>query len=798
MSSWIVFGGEDQRQHLMANRQQKRAPRTTTNIVVRNGTAANQARASGPATGNRRRRNRARRQAQVNVRVLPNQNSGRRKLPRRPGFNGRVVYQKINTTLGTVGSNESGEIECELTCLMNPATMKEATGSNSFGPLGIYASTYTLYKMTRCVVTLKPLIGDSAVSGTVTRISWNPTSAPTQTSWSALGARKHVDVTPGKTGKFVLTGRDLVGPKGGWFKTNTKGDPMMCFAGTLECHTLGKTISQYRNEVFRGGLFLAELETTWGFKDYGQQPGMLSLIKGEDTQNARIETGEGDKLQLVLPRNSRMARAATTTPSEIIWVVTDTIIQAGTALIPPPFGWLIRGGWWLVKRAAGAPVRADENEIRFDIYASISDARSNTPCLLQQPIRTPVQVGGLHFQQVTPGNAGIGTDLPAARAIDYPFEPTPPGNPTRVYVTSSTMFRPGTRDQVPSVCMWYNNNGGQNHDQKGVGFEYGSTKVCSFTIHKVSVTTDVGPANLDMFAHQIQFKLFGTGTTTHLGKAVASAHVKARDSPNLWMSHVLVYVEYERAQSFNQLWDTTTATYPTQTYGVRVATQKASTRSDLHIDMQQGGWYIIVYAIYGQSEGDYKVGEDVIATKGVGKVVETPHEYTLRGDLIGTGLFPAYMTGLTLKPFTTNTVTYGQTLRSDGVTDLEPSFGCDDSMEFPPPPSEEDLADDEDEFEDPEEPETSDFFDSDLDDDRDLELGPDEHYSDPPISRLVVRDDAYALYEQLRATHTERAARLAVNQLYPSDEYTEFTEVYHDALADGLSPKEARAQALGF
>ena len=146
MSSWIVFGGEDQRQHLMANRQQKRAPRTTTNIVVRNGSAATQARTSGQAAGNRRRRNRARRAPQVNVRVLANKNQARRRSPRNQGLGNRVVVQRIVTTLGTVGANGSGQIETELAVLLNPSTMKEATGSNNYGPVQIYASTYSLFQ----------------------------------------------------------------------------------------------------------------------------------------------------------------------------------------------------------------------------------------------------------------------------------------------------------------------------------------------------------------------------------------------------------------------------------------------------------------------------------------------------------------------------------------------------------------------------------------------------------------------------------------------------------------------------
>lgn len=789
MSSWIVFGGEDQRQALMANRQQKRQPpRNTTNIVVRNGSSSNQA---GPSRAQqaRRRRNRTRRQAQVNVRVLPSQGQTRRRFSRRPGIGGRVVFQKINSTLGTVGSNGSEQIECELTCLLNPATMKEATGSNSFTPLGIYASTYSLFRMTKCTLVLKPLIGDNAVSGTVVRASWNPTSTPSQASWSSLGARKHIDVTPGKTARFTLTSKDLVGPKGGWFKTNTKGDPMMSFAGTLEIHTLGKTMSTYRGTEFTGGLFLAEMETHWQFKEYSQQPGMLNLVKGEDTNQAQIVTDNDGKLQLKLPQTSRMAKAATSAASEIIWLVTDTVIQLGTAVIPPPFGWLIRGGWWLVKRAAGAPVR--DGTVTFDIYASISDARSNTPCMTEQRNASAIPVGNLHFQQVTPGNIGIGTDLTVARALEQPHSA-----PTRVIITKATMTKLGTEETVPSACVWYNNNGGQIH-HKGVGFTANNTNFASFNIHAVEATTDVGSIDPTMFENRVPFKLYA-GSAWDLGYAVASAYHKIQDTESLWVSSILVYVEHDRRHQYTENWNTTTVKYPTTNYQVEVNTPAQTSRQTCTIDMQAGSWYVVQFAVQGIIHGQYFVGPAVIASNPTQKVTQVTASWTFApgSDAASSGMMPAFLTGLQLKPFTTDVITFNPnrstptSLTNHAYEDLDPSFGCDDSFEFPPPPNEEDLDEGEDYFEDPDEPED--------DEDEELELGPDDHYSDPPISRLVVRDDAYALYEQLRATHTERAARLAVNQLYPSDEYTEFTEVYHDALADGLSPRAARAQALGL
>nr|BAX00194.1 ORF2 [Porcine astrovirus 2] len=772
----------------MANRQQKRQPRTTTNIVVRNGTAANQA---GPSRAQQARRRRNKRRPQpVNVRVLTNKGQGRRRGPRLQGLGNRVVAQRIVTTLGTVGSNGSGDIETELAILLNPCTMKETTASNSYGPLQIFASTYTLFQIRSLKLHLRPLVGSAPVSGTVVRMSWNPACNPTQTSWSALGARKHSDTTPGRDGRFTLTARDLLGPKAGWYRTNTKGEPMMAFAGSLEIHTLGETRSTYKNEKYTGGLFLAELDVLWAFKDYSQQPGLTNLLKGDSGGNATIKTDDEGRLILTTPGTSTLARAArTTTASEIIWMVTDAIITAGASAFPAPFSWLIRGGWWFLKRIAGAPTRSGDEQ--FMIYASINDARAGAPCIASTTVSSPINIGQLHFQQITPGNTGIGDGLPSLRAIDYPHET----GPTQCYVTSSTMLKLGTTDVVPSACVWYNNNGGQNHTNNGVGFICSGTKVASFTIHKVTVLTDIGPADITMFNHKVPFYLF-SDRNWELGHAVASTYERINDSPNLWMSNVLVYAEHERNHSFNGKWDKTTVTYPTSDYRAQITTQRTQTNSQLHVRIQQGGWYIVQYAVYGSSDGSYRVGDNIIATHGVGAVSSDNHTFTPHTNHLSNGLFPVYMSGLHLTPFTTDVVTYSNSLRAtdslavddqDVYNDTHPSFGCDDAFEFPPPPSEEDPATDEEDFEDPEE-----------DEDEELELGPDDDYSDPPISRLVVHPDAQQIYEQLRAKFPDREARLAANQLVPSGEYTQFTEMYHNALVDGLSPREARAFALGL
>lgn len=727
------------------------------------------------------------------MRVLPNKNQGRRRNPRSPGFGNRVVVQKIVTTLGTVGSNGSGSIETELAVLLNPCTMKEATGSNTYGPVQIYASTYALFSIRSLKLNLKPLVGGSAVSGTVVRTSWNPTSNPTQMSWSALGARKHSDTTPGREGRFTLTAKDLKGPKDGWYKTNTKGDPMLCFAGSVEIHTFGETMRTYQSGQFTGGLFLAELEVVWAFKDYAQQPGLINLLKGDSTGDTKVSTDSEGRLVLDTPVNSELARAArsTTTASEIIWMVTDAIVSSATSLFPPPFNWLLKGGWWFLKKIGGAPGRT--NMERFMIYASINDARASAPCVSTTPNAEGISVGQLHFQQITPGNTGIGPDIPTLRAIDYQPPQTQPGEPTQCYVTSATMLKFDTSTAIPSACTWYNKNGGQNH-QQGIGFLHGTNKVATFNLHEVTAHTDVGPIDLALFTHRVPFYLFAN-EQWDLGFAVASTYQRVTDTTgsSLWVSSVLIYATHDRDHDFpSSVWNTTSVIYPKidgGVYKVEVSTPSQTRSGNVHIRTRNGRWYIAQYAVQGITTGSYMVGSAVIATRAQGAVQTETYTFEPSLDIVNTGLLPVYMSGLHLAPFTTNQVTLdgSSLLLSHSLDDTHPSFGCDDALEFPPPPSEEDLADDEEEFEDPED-----------DEDEQLELGPDDDYSDPPISRLVVHPDAQQVYEQLRARFPEREARLAANQLIPSGEYTQFTEMYHNALVDGLSPREARAFALGL
>nr|ATW63973.1 capsid protein [Porcine astrovirus 2] len=787
----------------MANRQQKRGPRTTTNIVVRNGTAAPQARAPAPAAGNRRRRNRARRGPRVNVRVLSNKSQNRRRTPRSQGLGNRVVVQRIVSTIGTVGANGSGQIETELAVLLNPSTMKEATGSNTYEPVQIYASTYSLFQIRSLKLHLKPLVGSSAVSGTVVRTSWNPTNNPTQTSWSALGARKHSDVTPGRDGRFTLTARDLAGPKDGWYRTNTKGEPMLSFAGSLEIHTFGETRSTYQNGQYTGSLFLAELEVVWAFKDYSQQPGLMNLVKGDSTGDATVSTDANGKPILTTPATSALARAAaTTTASEIIWMVTDAVIQGAAVAFPPPFSWLLRGGWWFLKRIAGAPTRSGAET--FEIYSSINDARAGVPCIAETANQRGINIGQLHFQQITPGNTGISVGIPQTRQLMERFYPH-----DKIFVPISTKrlkFNRFPNEWVPGFDVWYHPQDGVQNPQTGIAFYADGQARATYNIMEVTLSDQT---DVDMFESKVSMYLKTQpdqqpSMQNLIGIAVAKSSSTLQGNDTWRVDTFLVYCTREVKNNFEGRWKGSATRYPVDgSYDARLTTPTDSTQGFIRVLMEPGKWYAVQYTCFSTSADPItqklECGGDIVGVFPSRTLTTGTHTFPVTDFDGDSSLVPVYGAGIAFTPFKSNEVNivHVNQVSRQVADDLDPSFGCDDAFEFPPPPDEEDLADNED---GEDEPEASNFydFDSDLDEYKDLEMGPDDHYSDPPISRLVVRNDAFALYEQLRATHSERAARLAVNQLFPSDEYTESTEVYHDALADGLSPKEARAQALGF
>nr|BAE97459.1 outer capsid protein [Human astrovirus 1] len=304
-----------------------------------------------------------------------------------------AICQGATATLGTVGSHPSGTTEIEACILLNPVLVKDATGSTQFGPVQALGAQYSMWKLKYLNVKLTSMVGSSAVNGTVVRVSLNPTSTPSSTSWSGLGARKHLDVTVGKNAVFKLKPADLGGPRDGWWLTNTNDNASDTLGPSIEIHTLGRTMSSYQNQQFTGGLFLVELALSGGFTGYAANPNLVNLMKSTDKQvNVTFNGSAGEPLVMSVPATSHfvravvarstlptsLARAGERTTSDTVWQVLNTAVSAAELVTPPPFNWLVKGGWWFVKLIAG---RTRNGTRQFYVYPSYQDALSYKPAL---------------------------------------------------------------------------------------------------------------------------------------------------------------------------------------------------------------------------------------------------------------------------------------------------------------------------------------------------------------------------------------------------------------------------------
>ncbi|ACR54280.1 capsid protein [Bottlenose dolphin astrovirus 1] len=348
-----------------------------------------------------------------------------------------AVVQTATATLGTIGPNTGNDAEREISFYLNPALTKENTGSNAFGPVQALAAQYSMWRCSRAEIRFTPLIGPSAISGTAYRCSLNMAGTPSQTSWSGLGSRKHKDMHIGKSGSFKLTKKELSGPKETWWLTNTNEEGGQTLGPAVEIHSIGKTVRVFTSQTgqtYDGPVFLVELRATWEFANFSANPGLVALEKGEDTARINFSgnigeplvmkvTGSSDfhaRMMRVMGDDATYTRTGEIKASEVIVQVVD----AGTDIISstvPGFGWLIKAGWFFIKKLAGLSRNGDGE---YAVYASYADAQNNRPCILPSTVTdvTPKPTT-LAWQQMNKPNLGLETGSYAmSRSMPVPVE----------------------------------------------------------------------------------------------------------------------------------------------------------------------------------------------------------------------------------------------------------------------------------------------------------------------------------------------------------------------------------------
>nr|WDQ26951.1 ORF2 [Bovine astrovirus] len=738
----------------MPRNRNGRQNRNTTRVVVQS-TSGNQQAASV------QRARRARRPTvNVNVNTRPQQQQQPQRQRAGPNVrmrsNGRgrrrqqnqgqhQIRQKITTTLGTVGSNTSGGVENEMTIVINPATMKEQTGSTSFGPLNVMASQYAMWRVDRITVRLKQLIGNNAASGTVARVSAVPNTSASQVSWSSLGARPHADADIGKNGVFTITAKELRGPKDGWYYTNTNLDSCDSCAGLVQIHTLGKTMNPYQNQPYTGPLFLAEIESYWTFKDYQQNPGMLNMVKSETTQNATIEVEPNTNKILMKVSNASRLGSLGQNPSaaEVIWMVTDTVINTGADVFPAPFNWLFKGGWWIIKRIAGAPVSGDGSSTYFEVFPSIADAQNNKPCYATASNATPVTLQQVDYQQITPANLGTPGEVLAVAA---------PATSPRVIVTKMETIYTADDAYSPSNPLFIMKQDVTNARQ-GIGVGPDGQRIFTWNLHRAEIEGNpptTGPP-----------VVFRDSEIVTIGYAVAARHIYfqgngpagANTPKDFRLTNVLFRATASRRYNFNN------GPFVESNYNFNRNNPQFTTGSNpfntVRLRVDEGRYYVAQFICVGGVRSTVQVlGVDVHEPIDGWNATQSTYSLPPSAGAPNAGLPVGYSASLVFELAPAAYDVYHDALPALDEGDSDDDFPGDDDDTL--------------------------------------------YFDEPPERVLQVEPEVQSTYEMLLASGcSPRQAKLAVNQIKPSKQYQDFVATYHDSIVDGMSPASARATALG-
>lgn len=418
----IFFGGVDQRK-IMAEappkpqrQRRNRRQRLMNNEIVeinidtpKNGSNV----APQQQQRSRRRWRRRRRQRPVFGPWLPGQGPrGRlhraiKREIKREGLDGpRVsVQQRVSSTFGLVGPNKSGNVELELNFFLHPSLAKEANDGTSFGPVQALAAQYALWKLKYLRLRFTPMVGASAVSGTVVRASLNLSQSPGGTNWSGLGTRLHVDMHPGQATVFHLRGDQIGGPRdGGWWLTDTNEEGSQSAGPIIEVHTLGETMSTFRAEKWNSPLFIVEGVGIWQFANYQVKPALGMLERKQADVDVTMNAVAGQPITMELPLGNVVTQfmvdaeplqpdpasiPAVPRIGETVFQIVDVGADIAAKFAPPPFSWLISGGWWFLKRVFGKSTRA--GTATFNVYASLADAQNERPAIAGSTTSTTTQ-----------------------------------------------------------------------------------------------------------------------------------------------------------------------------------------------------------------------------------------------------------------------------------------------------------------------------------------------------------------------------------------------------------------------
>nr|QXO14920.1 MAG: capsid protein [Chicken astrovirus]QXO14926.1 MAG: capsid protein [Chicken astrovirus]QXO14931.1 MAG: capsid protein [Chicken astrovirus] len=331
-------------------------------------------------------------------------------------------------TLGTISGQSDNGLTRQIRVPFNPTLCKSSDGGSTT-PLSIRGSMYQMWKVLKAELRATPLTGGANIVGSVgfMALTLNGLEA-TADSIDTIKARKHVQIPIGRSAVLRVLARDCAGPREGWWLTDTSSSPADSYGPAVDLMLAYKTsnllnVSGSTPQPFLGTLWQVELKVTYAFSTYDPKPGLQTLVSqtldGSHQVTIQQSTTDGS---LIMTTNDPMLLSILTPrvggqrsgKSQTVWAVAGAAIEAAAPLLGP-WGWLLKGGFWLVRKIFGATVLNTGSQ--YQLYPSIEAAMADQP-IYGQSGSTTITLPIVHVSEVmNPNSENNDLSSPTSRAL---------------------------------------------------------------------------------------------------------------------------------------------------------------------------------------------------------------------------------------------------------------------------------------------------------------------------------------------------------------------------------------------
>nr|UMO75867.1 MAG: structural polyprotein [Henan avastrovirus] len=343
-------------------------------------------------------------------------------------------------TLGTIFGQTDNGLSRQIRLPLNPLLLKSSDGGSTT-PLSIRGSMYEMWKLLKAEFVATPLTGDANIAGSLgfMVLTLNGLEA-TADSIDTIKSRKHVQMPLGRQARLRLSARECAGPREGWWLTDTSQSPADAYGPAVDLMLAYSTINLLNTSggssaPYKGTLWQVEAKVTYAFSTYAPKPGLQTLVSQtlDGSHQVQIQQSPADGslimtttdpslLSLLTPRTGGQRSGK----SQTVWAIAATAVEAAAPLLGP-WGWLLKGGFWLVRKIFGTSTR--DTVSQYQIYPSIESAMSDQPIFGAGGDPATISLPLVHVSEVmNPNSENNDLSNPSSRSLP-PSPPQPSEDP---------------------------------------------------------------------------------------------------------------------------------------------------------------------------------------------------------------------------------------------------------------------------------------------------------------------------------------------------------------------------------